>query len=164
MKQLLVQTLGVSFLFSALATQSVHASSGEAELICDVKGGLIYEAGQVSYAEENGEPKVLASKEIAQTPVSIIVDICETKDGSRFSTYEENVLVNVEHDSPWTAGQKTNSLFMCTGASDSYPNQSGVDTNCIRKLTTIQSLKDTSLNTQNFVDGKPVDELPAAKN
>ncbi|MEP1442228.1 MAG: hypothetical protein ABJK39_04400 [Hyphomicrobiales bacterium] len=164
MKKILLQTLSVSFLVGAFATQSAHASSGEPELICDVKGGLIYEGGQVSYAEENGEPKVLTSKETAQTPISIVVDICETKDGSRFSTFEENVLVNVEHDNPWTAGQKINSLFMCTGASDTYPNQSGVDTNCVRKLTTIQSLKDTSLSTQNYVDGKQVDELPAAKN
>lgn len=164
MKHLLVQTLGVSFLISALATPSVHASSGQPELICDVKGGLIYEGGQMSYAEETGEPKVLASKEVAQTPISIIVDICETKDGSRFSTFEENVLVNVEHDNPWAAGEKTNSLFLCTGASDTYPNQAGIDTTCVRKLTTIQSLKDTTLNTQNFVDGKPVDKLPDAKN
>lgn len=164
MKKILVQTLGFSVLLGALATQSAFASSGEPELICDVKDGLIYEAGKMSYAEETGELKELASKEVAQTPISIIVDICETKEGNRFSTYEENVLVNVEHDNPWAAGEKTNSLFLCTGASDSYPNSNDIDTTCARKLITIQSLKDTSLNTQNFVDGKPVDKLPAAKN
>ena len=162
MKLTIIQTLSVALVCGVFSTPSVYASSGEAELICDAKGGLLLEAGKISYAEGDAAPKELASKELSQTPISVIVNICETKGDKRYSSTEETVLINMEHDSQWDAGQKTNSLFLCTAASDSFPNDASADTNCVRNLTTIQAIKDPTLGTQNFVDGEPVDKLPAA--
>lgn len=159
MKQLLVQTLSASFLVSALAAQPSSAGSGE-HFECHAKRSLSYADGKVSYTEEGQEPKVLASKKLSQTTFSRKEEICINKDGRGFGLFSSDILVNVEHDNPWQAGKKTTSLFLCEAFSDSYPNQNGIDTTCVTTHTTTQTLKDTTLKTEYFVDGKQVDKLP----
>lgn len=155
---LLSAAIGMSALM--LSAGGLHAGSGSGEPVCFKTGALAYQPGSLVFEQSEDSKQTLDFEEVSRTTLSTRSEICITKDGNRFPSFVEYSVVTVAFEPPWDPGRTIQVPFLCEAASDGFPNTPAIDTTCVSTHATVQSIRDTSLATRYFVDGKPVDKLP----
>jgi len=124
-------------------------ASSQAFSCSDASGDMNYDGEQLTYRNAETSPEVInvKSRKISETPLATIEETCTNKAGQKFTAGSKTSLLVLEYPQSWDQ-KLVQGQFLCVQEFDTYPNQDGVDTKCIKTSTRTERLRDTTLVTE----------------